>query len=121
MEAPMIPPPMMATSAVRRIARDGTKDMTRALSGGRNGTQKGENGSTTHLETSVREEGVEPSRPYGHTPLKRTRLPLRHSRLTHQFYRGASVSAPWLGSGQSSSRGGAHGPILDVPEAFPRV
>src|SRR5438093_1558598 len=35
-----------------------------------------ESGPTTHRGRSVREEGVEPSRPYGHMPLKHTRLPV---------------------------------------------
>jgi len=30
-------------------------------------------------EQGVGEEGVEPSRPYGHTDLNRARLPFRHS------------------------------------------
>ena len=38
-------------------------------------TGNAESGSTTPSETSVRKEGLEPSRPYGHTALNRTRLP----------------------------------------------
>ena len=70
----------------------------------------------------VTEEGVEPSRPYGHHPLKMTWLPLHHSASPMKFFKeffnafrlffrtGAHGNLPWFR--KPFTRGGLHELVL---------
>ena len=50
--------------------------------------------SSEELGLNVRERGVEPPRPFGHTDLNRARLPFRHSRSTPRGDSPASLARP---------------------------